>query len=293
MFEGTRHSPLGLGNGPRAESRETSVKRAGVLVLLALALSACTTATTAVATQPPTGSEPAAATAGTNPASAPTVAPATAAPTDAPMAGSKVGITQTLFQPWNSGFGAINYNIVIEVQNTGGQPANIHSGDQSFTVLATDGTVLSTGSFTYSFPEIVGPGEFGYYIAQGAFDDGTKMADVSKLQPSLSSSDSDKPAPANWEFSSIKVSAADYTGGAQVSGMVKNTDAADANLGMVGVILFDAEGKILGAVYDNVGLMQLRAGQSKGFKTSYPSTPKFNPKAVASYKTFGFDFSFF
>jgi hypothetical protein len=269
------------------------VKRAGVLIALALALSACATSTTAVGTAPPTGNAPSATPAGTNSASAPTAATVTTAPTEAPAAGSKVDITQTYFQPWDNGFGGVNYNIVIEVKNTGGTPANIHSGDESFTILGADGTVLATGMFQQEFPQILGPGESGYYVALGAFDQGTKLTDVGKLQPSLSSSDSDKPAPANWEFSSVKVSAADYTSGIQVSGMVKNTGTTDATMGLVGVVLFDASGKILGAVYDNVSVVNLRAGRSKGFKTSYPPTPKFNPATVASYKTFGLDYSFF
>jgi hypothetical protein len=272
------------------------MKRLALVIALGLALSACAATTSPVSTAPPTGNAPTATAAAGNPTPGSTAAGQTAAAEQtsaAPATGSNVGITQTFFQPWDSGFGSVNFNIVIEVKNTGGKPANIHSGDQSLTILATDGTVLATGTFDQEFPQILAPGEFGYYIVQGQFDQGTKLTDVGKLQPSLSFSDSDKPAPPAWQFSSVKVDAADYTGGIQVSGIVKNTDTVDATMGMVAVVLFDANGKILGAVYDNVSVMNLRAGQSKGFKTSYPPTPKFDPTAVASYKTFGLDYSFF
>jgi hypothetical protein len=205
---------------------------------------------------------------------------------------SKVAITQTYFKSWVDSIDYVNYEIVIEVNNTGGTAANIHSGDQSYTILGADGSVLETGNFTYSFPEVVAPGEFGYYIVGGVFGKGTKVADVGKLQPSLSFADADK-TPTPWEISAVKVTQEDYGNGLQVSGLVKDADTADATMGMVGVVFFDANGQLIGGLYDNTGVMSIRAGQSKGFKTSYPGTAPMKPSTVKTWKAFGFDFSFF
>ena len=267
------------------------MKRLGLILALGLTLSACAATTNPVDTAPPTGNAPAASGAVAN---SPAVGSSAAAKSSAqaPSGGSKVGTTNTFFKSWADDIGYVHYMIVIEVKNTGGKPADIHSGDQSYTILATDGTVLQTGNFSYSFPQVLAPGQLGYYIEGGQFDQGTKLANVGKLQPSLSYSDSDK-TPTPWEFSSVKVATDSLFGGAEVSGIVKNTDTTDATMGTVGVVLFDASGNIMGGVVDNTDVMDLRAGQSKGFKTSYPQTPKIDPAAVKSFKTFGLDYSFF
>ncbi len=84
----------------------------------------------------------------------------------------------------------------------------------------------------------------------------------------------------------------DFGSGLQVSGVVKNTGTSDGTQGLVGVIAFDGSGNILGALIDNTDLGALRAGQSKGFKTSYPESPPLKPTQVKSYRTFAFDFAF-
>lgn len=257
-----------------------AVKRLALVIAVGLALSACADATSTVNTAPPNSNAPAATgVAGSNPASGSTAS------------GSKVGSTGTFFKSWDDGVGHIHYEIVIEVKNTGGKPANIRSGHQSYTILATAGTVLETGTFNYMFPKVLAPGELGYYIDGSTFQKGTKLASVGPLQFSLSFSDAGT-VPKPWVFSSIKVAKDSVYGGAEVSGIVKNTNSADATLGTVGVVLFDANGNILGGVVDKSDVMNLRAGQSKGFKTSYPGTPPLNPSAVKSFKTFGLDYSF-
>jgi hypothetical protein len=266
-----------------------------LLVAAGLALSACTATSNPVDTAPPTGNTPAAATA--TPASAasqaaPQATP-TSAPTDAPAAaGSKAGIVRTFFKSWPDSYGYVHYQIVIEVKNTGGKVANIHSGDQSYTIQAKDGSVLETGNFTYSFPQYIAPGELGYYIEGGQYQKGTKIADVGDLTPSLSYQDAEA-APKPWDFSSLKFVKDSLFGGIEASGMVKNTGDKDATMGNVGCVLLDANGEILGGVIDNSGVMNLRAGQSKGFKTSYPTTPVIDPKTIKTPKCFGLDYSFF
>lgn len=267
------------------------MKRLALVIAVGLALSACTTATKPVDTAPPNGT--ASATTGATATVAAAGSTATLEQTTGAAGDAKVETVRTFFKSWaDPNYGTLNYQIVIEVKNTGGKPANIHSGDQSFTILATDGSVLETGNLGYSFPQVLNPGELGYYIGGAQYDQGTKLATVGKLQPSLSYSNADNAA-APWEFSNVKVAKDELFGGAEVSGIVKNTGSTDATMGTVGVVLFDANSNILAGVVDNVNVMTLKAGQSKGFKTSYPPTPPIDPSTVKSFKTFGLDYSFF
>jgi hypothetical protein len=267
-------------------------RRLALLVAVGLAFSACAAATKPVDTAPATGQQNATATP-TQGGAQPTAAVAiTEQPTQAAQADAKVGVVRTYFKSWDDGIGYIQYQVVFEVKNTGGQNADIHSGDQSFTIFAADGSVLETGSFNYMFPQVLKPGELGYYIGGSMFDKGTKLADVGKIEPSLSYKATDKEQVA-WDISNLKVAKEGLFGGIEVSGVAKNTGTEDATLGVVGVVLFDANGEILGGVVDNVTCMDLRAGASKGFKSSYPGTPPMDPAKVKTTKAFGLSYFFF
>jgi hypothetical protein len=232
----------------------------------------------------------------TDATSAPTPAAPTAGPTTAPTPAAQtepaVSTSQTLFRSWKNSINMIEYQIVIEVTNTGGGFAKLTSGDQSFTVYAKDDSVLATGDFSYAFPQVIGAGEKGYYVASGYFDKGTTLAGVGRLEPSLSFGTASGPAVA-YEVTKVKVTQESYGTGLQVAGVVKNTSAEDASMGLVGVVMFDGAGKMLGALYDNTDMMGLRAGQAKGFKTTYPGTPPLKPTQVKATKAFAFDYSFF
>jgi hypothetical protein len=236
----------------------------------------------------------AASSAAATPAETATEVPAavTPEPSAAAPAEPVVEITQKFFRNWKNIIGSIEFQIVLEVKNTGGGYANISRGDRSYTIYLKDGTVLATGDFTYAFPQVLGPGATGYFVDTGSFDTGTKSTDVGALEPSVSFGSADGPHDA-YAVSKVTVGAESYGSGLQVSGVVKNTSSADASMGIVGVVFFDGAGKILGALYDNTGISDLRAGQSKGFKTSYPGTPPLKPTQVKSTKSFAFDYSFF
>ena len=266
------------------------MKRLALVVAVGLALAACTTATKPVDTVPPTSAAP--ATGGATSTVAAPVPTATVGQTPQAAGDAKVETVRTFFKSWADSGGSAFYEIVIEVKNTGEKPANIHSGDQSYTIFATDGSVLKTSNFGYSFPQVLAPGELGYYIGGEHYDVGTKPALVGKLEPSLSYSNADN-APTPWEFSNLKVGKDDIFGGAEVSGVVKNTGAEDAKMATVGIVLFDANGDMLGGVVNQVPGTALRAGQSKGFIATYPGTPPIDLSAVKSFKTFGLDYSYF
>ena len=72
-----------------------------------------------------------------------------------------------------------------------------------------------------------------------------------------------------------------------------NPTPNDASDGIVGVILFGSTGEILGAVYDNVSIATIKAGQARGFDAIYPPTPPITPSDVSSWKAFAFDIADF
>jgi hypothetical protein len=211
--------------------------------------------------------------------------------TQPPALVATVEVTHTFMKPWKDSIGSIEYEIVVEVQNTGTAPAEISSGSNDYTIYDTSGGVLDTGSFLYAMPQVLLPGDFGYYVDSGFFDDGTALKSVGKAEPSVQYSEATE-TPGVFEVTKVKVAKEAYGTGLQVSGVVKNAGTEAATQPFVGVILFDGSGNVLGALYEN-SLENLAAGQSKGFKSSYPGTPPLTVTQVKSFKTFGYDFDFF
>lgn len=219
--------------------------------------------------------------------------PATTVPPAAVTSNSAalVKTTQQFFRTWVDSIGSAHYEIVIEVTNTGGGYASLNAADESYTVYATDGTVLQTGTFTYQFPQVIGPGQSGYFVDSGVLPSGTKLKNVGKMDPSLNFGQADGPTDA-YAITKVRISQDDFGTGLQASGVVTNSTSTAATDAIVGVIFFDGSGKIIGALYDNSGLGILQVGQAKGFKTSFPGTPPLTPSQVKKWIAFAFDDGF-
>jgi len=214
--------------------------------------------------------------------------PATPEPTQA--AAAEPVISARFFKVWTDSIQYLHYQAVIEVTNGTSAPVDINSGSQDFTIYAKDGTVLTTGSFLYAFPSKVAPAEKGYLVESGIFDQGTKAKNVGKFEESLSWSPASE-ATALFTSSKVKLTTESYGTSLQASAVVTNSTGADAADTICGFIFFDANGKILGALYDNT-VDKVYAGKSKGVKTSYPGTPPVKPSAVKRTLVVAYDNGF-
>ena len=207
-----------------------------------------------------------------------------------PKVEADVAITQQFFKAWTNSIGDVQYQIIVEVKNNGNGPADISSGSNDYTVYDTDDAVLETGTFSYAFPQILAPGATGYYVDSGYLDD-VKLRNVGEADPDLHYGDTDESTHL-FPVSKVRVSAEPYGDGLQVSGIVKNDSSTDADEPIVGVIFFNANEKIIGALYENT-LGQLDSGDQKGFKTTYPGTPPLKASSVAGYKAIAYNYEYF
>jgi hypothetical protein len=194
-------------------------------------------------------------------------------------------------KPYSDGFGGLNYEVIVEVYNEGGMAADISSGSNDYTIYYNDGSVLVTGTFTYSFPQTLPPNEYGYFVDSGSFDQGTKLNDVGKFDPSVQYGDATCD-PGMLSVSKVRVTQESYGSGLNVKGVVTNSGTTDASNVIVGFLFFDSTGSPIGALYDN-NAGALPAGKAKGSSTSYPGTPPLKPSAVKSYKAFAYDLQYF
>jgi hypothetical protein len=216
--------------------------------------------------------------------------PATPAPTAAPATAAEPAITQRFFKVWTDIIKYAHYQAIIEISNPSAGVVDI-GGGQDYTIYAKDGTVLVTGTFTYAFPRYIGPGQKGYLIESGMFDSGVKAKSVGKFEESTTWSTGTDPTPL-FKVAKAKVGKESYGTGLQASAIVTNTTGEDATMAVAGFVFFDAKGKIIGGLYDNT-VGGVKAGKSKGVKTSYPGTPPLKPGAVKKTVTIVSDYQFF
>lgn len=186
---------------------------------------------------------------------------------------------------WRDPTGTVRAQIVIEVRNAGAGNVDLRSGTASYTLKGTDGNLLYEGLFPYSFPATLRPTETAYLVDTATLEF-VEPSEVGPVEIAL------KPAPAASESAQLRVEdvawrRAPTGGGLEVTGRILNPGGAVEDA-LVAVILLDAEGAILGAVYDNTDAAHIAAGGVAEFRTAYPGTPPLTPGDVASVRAVAF-----
>lgn len=217
----------------------------------------------------------------------PTVRP-TPRPTPEPAA--VVEKTQQVVHAWKADYADyVSYQVVLEVRNTGTGWAELSGLGSDYTILGPDGGVVTTGSFNYEFPKFVGPGEFGYLIADGSDigGGGSTVADYATVEISGRYDAIGSPE-VTFEVTDIALKAESFGGGLVATGFVTGSkDVTDAALA---VICFGPNGQVLGATWTNL-LQNLTAGQRKGFET-VGGTPPLTASDCATVGGFASDTGF-
>ncbi|MEK6191352.1 MAG: hypothetical protein AABM41_03385 [Chloroflexota bacterium] len=174
--------------------------------------------------------------------------------------------TQEVVLAWQREFSDyVSYQVVLEVQNIGTGWAELSAFDSDYTILRPDGSVVTTGSFTYEYPTFVGPGEFGYLIADGSDigGGGSVVADYATVEISGRYDPVASPE-ATFEVTDIALKPEAFGGGQVATGFV--TPSEDVTDAALAVICLGPEGQVWGGTWTNL-LQNLTAGQPKGFET--------------------------
>jgi hypothetical protein len=173
--------------------------------------------------------------------------------------------TQEVVLAWQREFADyVNYQVVLEARNTGTGWAELSAFDSDYTILSPDGSVVTTGGFTYEFPTFIPAGGLGYLVADGSDIGGSSViGDYATVEIS-GRYDSVLVSGATFEITDIALKPDAFGGGWVATGFVTaSEDVSDAALA---VICLGAEGQVLGATWTNL-LQNLTAGQPKGFET--------------------------
>lgn len=173
--------------------------------------------------------------------------------------------------------------VIAAVQNTGDAP--IYLQDSTFHITDAEGKSLASDTTVSAYPQIVAPGETGYYYAETYLE--TESAEGLTLEFTPQVSVSAQQA-VTYTVENPDLQDSRY-GGMELRVTLSNSAAQDTRHYCVAVLLFDAEGKLLGQFYD-VPSVKVPAGGSAVLELSSYMLPDTVTKAeIADYRTLAYE----
>lgn len=173
------------------------------------------------------------------------------------------------------------FNVIIEVKNTGNVP--IYLKNCVLDYEDNDGHLLQTYDFLSNVPDIVQPGEKGYFYTNGSsgFDKGISFDNGCNLVPSITV------LKATGELKRHEVSDTslfESYGSAGCKGRITNETNEEISNIYARVVYYDVNGNVLGISGTNVS--NIKANQKTSFSIAGLFLEGFSVDDVASYKTY-------
>lgn len=180
--------------------------------------------------------------------------------------------------------GTIWSQAIVEVANTGND--DLYLDRSSYELVSEDGTIIHTTSNVFTpYPQIIGPGEKGYYYEENMMDAGTPTDGIS-ITPHISAKTSQS------ENIRLEVSATEIydkeMGGIDLHGKIKNTTGVEQSNINVVAVLFDGNGQPIGQLW-TILMNPIHPDEEMGFELEPMSLPDDITKAsIADYKVYAY-----
>lgn len=191
-------------------------------------------------------------------------------------------VTDTGFHYYTNSIGSVEYYGYVEITNTGS--SNIYLGKCTFDIEDNDGHLLQTDQHISTCPDIIAPGEKGYYynsIGSTQIDKTVSLENGAKLVPTYTVEKA-RGEIVDYEVSDTEMRTDDYDK-LTVTGRVTNQTEEDDGYVYLQVLFYDADGKI--AAITGTSVTGLTAGSKQSFQCSTLfSDDTANAETVKSYK---------
>lgn len=150
--------------------------------------------------------------------------------------------------------------VVASIKNTGN--CNLYTSTCDVDIENASGTLEDTVSLVSCYPQVIKPGETGWYFENTLYD-GTETKDLKAIfHEEVKEAKVDC---IRYEISEVAVKDDEFLG-VNVTGRVENTTDEDENLPYVAALLFDKDNTLIGV--DFTILDDLKAKSKVGFKTT-------------------------
>lgn len=177
-------------------------------------------------------------------------------------------ITHTLFTHYTNSIGLEEYCGVVEIKNTG--TSYLYLADCNFDFEDDDGHLLGTDKLVTSVPDVIAPGEFGYFYRNGYIDSNTSLENGVNLVPNFTVKLCSKGADAviDYEVTDLDIKEGDLGLGVKVTGRVLNNTTEDTNSLDVQIIVvfYDSDGEIIDVAVNYAD--EMSAGGKASFEIS-------------------------
>ncbi len=194
-------------------------------------------------------------------------------------------IVRTTFTHYKNSIKRENYCGVVEIKNTG--KTYIYLKSCTFDFEDNDGHLLQSDEMITKAPDVIAPGELGYFFHDGLIDEGVSLKNGIKLVPTFTIDVCKKGQEAivDYDVSDVAIRDNNHGLGLKVTGRLTNntSEATNSIEVMVVVVFFDKNGEILdiGYTYAN----EMAAGGKTSFEvTTLFGNKKVKKKDVADYK---------
>ena len=149
-----------------------------------------------------------------------------------------------------------------------------------------NGELEDSVSMISGYPNIIKPGEIGYYYEESLYDGNAKSGLKVVPHPEIEKASVDC---IRYKVSEVKVQDEQYLG-AKIIGRVENTTDKPGSMVEIAANLFDSNGKYIGTEFtylDN----DLAAGDKKGFECSSLNT-ELKASDISKYEVFAYPTQF-
>ena len=174
-------------------------------------------------------------------------------------------ITDTGFEYYTNSIGDVEYYGYVELTNTGG--CDIYLNDCTFDLEDNDGHLLQSDSYISHCPEVISPGEKGYFyngLGSNLIDPGVSLDNGVTLVPQMKLKEATG-RPVSFPVSDVDVHE-DNIGYLKVTGRVENTTDEDVSLVGVKIIFLDSAGKAI--AFNSTTITEIAAGGKASFDVS-------------------------
>lgn len=171
--------------------------------------------------------------------------------------------------------------ITVPVTNTG--DTNLYLSSGTMDIEDQDGHLIDSKSLVSVYPEVLQPGETAWYYEETMLDgsSGLELKVLPHVEVEKAKIDC-----VRYDVTDVTISDETY-GGIKVTGRVENTTDEDESMPYVVVLMYDANGQLLGTALDIVD--GLNAGEKKGFSASSLSSYKeLKTSNIASYEVYAY-----
>ena len=194
-------------------------------------------------------------------------------------------ITYTNLDIYEDSIGSIWVSIISEITNTGTTDLYLSSG--SIDLENESKSLVKVLNLVSVYPQIISPGEKGYYYANTTVDNITVNSELTAIvHPDIKRSKSNK---ISFPVTDVSISDREY-GGIQAIGRVENTSDKDESLLYVAVVLFDSDDKPI-AVLSTI--TDVKAGNKIGFSaTALRLSDDLESSSVKRFVCYAYTFQF-